>query len=227
MKGVTLLLKDKFKLFRKELGLKQQQIAEALNCGAGKIKNIEVGATASISYADAKLLEKKYRISEQWLRFDIGDMFVEPTLEDFELLEDEFNNTISLPYFNDIKASAGTGCIAADSKKEYIKIPKVFLSNNSNYSSFEILTVHGDSMESTFYDNDLIIIDKDKKDLINGKIFIVYYEDELFVKRVFRMPQNKIILKSDNIYYPDIEVVSDNFKIIGQVVKALNFKNLS
>ena len=40
------------------------------------------------------------------------------------------------------------------------------------------------------------------------------------------MPQNKIILKSDNIYYPDIDVVSDNFKIIGQVIKALNFKNL-
>ena len=81
-------------------------------------------------------------------------------------------------------------------------------------------------METTFYDNDLIIIDKDKKELVNGKIFIVLYEDELYVKRVFKMPQNKIILKSDNIYYPDIEVISDNFKIIGQVIKALNFKNL-
>jgi phage repressor protein C with HTH and peptisase S24 domain len=95
-----------------------------------------------------------------------------------------------------------------------------------DYSSLEILSVHGDSMESTFYDNDLIIIDKSKKDFINGKIFIVLYDDELYVKRIFKLPQNRIILKSDNKYYPDIEVISDNFKIIGQVVKALNFKNL-
>lgn len=219
-----MLLKDKFKHIRKELGLNQQQLADIFGCKIGKIKQIETGKTATISYADAKLLERKHRISEQWIRFDIGEMYIEPTLEDFEQLEDEFNNTISLPFYNDIKASAGTGCIAADSKIEYIKIPRKLLPNN--YSNCEILTVHGDSMESTFYDNDLIIIDKDKRELINGKIFIVIYEDELYVKRVFKMPQNKIILKSDNIYYPDIEVMSDNFKIIGQVIKALNFKNL-
>ena len=222
-----MLLKEKLKFIRKELGLNQQNLADVLGCKIGKIKQIETGKTATISYADAKLLEKKYRINEQWLRFDIGDMFNGPTIEDFEELEQEFcnnQNTISLPFYNDIKASAGTGCVAEDSKKEYIKIPRAFLPNN--HSSLEVLSVHGDSMESTFYDNDLIIIDKDKKELINGKIFIVRYEDELYVKRVFKMPQNKIILKSDNIYYPDIDVVSDNFKIIGQVIKALNFKNL-
>lgn len=222
-----MLLKDRLRLIRKTLGLNQQNLADSLGCKIGKIKQIETGKTATISYADAKLLEKKYRINEQWLRFNNGDMFIEPTLEDFEELEDEFKNnqsTIQLPYYNDIKASAGSGCIANDSKKEYIKIPKIFLPNN--HSSLEILSVHGDSMENTFYDNDLIIIDKDKKTLENGKIFIVLYDDELYVKRVFKMPQNKIILKSDNRYYPDIEVVSDNFKILGQVIRALNFKNL-
>ncbi len=222
-----MLLKDKFKHIRKELGLNQQQLADVFGCKIGKVKQIETGKTATISYADAKLLERKYKISEQWIRFNIGDMFIGPTIEDFEEIENDFNNnqnTISLPFYNDIKASAGTGCIAAESKKEFIKIPKMFLPNN--YFSLEVLSVHGDSMETTFYDNDLIIIDKDKKELINGKIFIVLYEDELYVKRVFKMPQNKIILKSDNMYYPDIEVMSDNFKIIGQVIKALNFKNL-
>ena len=211
-----MLLKDKLKEIRKTLGLNQQNIADVLGW-----------KTATISFADAKLLEKKYRINEQWLRFNIGDMFIGPSIEDFEEIENDFNNnqnTISLPFYNDIKASAGTGCIAAESKQEFIKIPKMFLPNN--YFSLEVLSVHGDSMETTFYDNDLIIIDKDKKELVNGKIFIVLYEDELYVKRVFKMPQNKIILKSDNMYYPDIEVVSDNFKIIGQVIKALNFKNL-
>jgi phage repressor protein C with HTH and peptisase S24 domain len=81
-------------------------------------------------------------------------------------------------------------------------------------------------MQPTFSNNDLIIIDKDKKHLSNGKIFVVLYENELYVKRVFKMPQNKIILKSDNMYYPDIEVVTDNFRLIAQVIKVLNFKDL-
>lgn len=221
-----MLLKEKVKFLRKTLGINQQNLADALGCKIGKIKQIETGKTATISHADAKLLEKKYKINEQWLRFNDSEMFVGPTIDDFDLLEEELNsqNTISIPFYTDIKASAGTGCIAAESCKEYIKIPKMFLPDD--YSSLEVLSVHGDSMESTFYDNDLIIIDKSKKDFINGKIFIVLYDDELYVKRMFKLPQNRIILKSDNKYYPDIEVISDNFKIIGQVVKALNFKNL-
>lgn len=221
-----MLLKDKVKFLRKTLGINQQNLADTLGCKIGKIKQIETGKTATISYADAKLLEKKYKINEQWLRFDDSEMFIGPTINDFDLLEEELNcqNTISIPFYTDIKVSAGTGCVAAESCKEYIKIPKMFLPDD--YSSLEILSVHGDSMESTFYDNDLIIIDKSKKDFINGKIFIVLYDDELYVKRMFRLPKDRIILKSDNQYYPDIEIVSDNFKIIGQVIKALNFKNL-
>ena len=57
-------LKDRMKLIRKELNLSQSEIAASLGCKTGKIKQIESGATVSISFADAKLLEKKYRINE-------------------------------------------------------------------------------------------------------------------------------------------------------------------
>ena len=58
-----MLLKDKLKEIRKTLGLNQQNIADVLGCKIGKIKQIETGKTATISFADAKLLEKKYRIA--------------------------------------------------------------------------------------------------------------------------------------------------------------------
>jgi len=223
-----MLLKDRMKYLRKELGLKQEDISNLLGCKVGKIKQIEAGKTATISYSDSKLIEKKYRVNEQWLRNGIGDFYAELSVDDFVELENEFSSnsaTVNLPYYKDIKASAGYGCIIDDNcKKEYIKIPKMLLPNS--YSVLEVVGVHGDSMEPTFYNDDLIVIDKDRKNIINGKIFIVFYENELYIKRVFVLPVGRIILKSDNSFYPDIEVSTDNFKIIGQVVTALNFKKL-
>lgn len=221
-----MLLKDKFKIFRKELNLSQSDVAETLCCKVGKIKQIESGKTASISYADAKILEKVYRINEQWLRNNAENMLIDVSIDEFNIINEEFtnSNTILLPYYEDIKASAGTGSILLDSDKSFIRIPKIILPNS--YDVLEVVSVYGDSMEPTFYDKDLIIIDRDRNAIINGKIFILIYEDELYVKRVFKMPNNKIILKSDNIFYPDIEIETDNFKIIGQVVTALNFKKL-
>lgn len=223
-----MLLKEKIKLIRKEFGLSQQELAIAIGSKVGKIKQIETGATATISYADAKLIESRFRISEQWLRFDIGEMYVELDLNDFDMIKNDFTNnkiSIKLPYYSDIKASAGTGCILNENENEFIQIPANLLSKN-NYSKLEVISVHGDSMQPTFNDNDLIVIDKNKKDIINGKVFIVFYENDLYIKRIFQMPKNKIIMKSDNMYYPDIEISNDNFQIIGQVIKALNFKSI-
>lgn len=220
-----MLLNERMKFIRKELGLTQEDISNLLGCKVGKIKQIEAGKTLSISFADAKLIEKKYRINELWLREGIGEIYKNIDTSDFILLEDEFSNssTVSLPYYTDIKASAGCGCLANDScNKDFIRIPKFLLPNN--HSVLDVVGVHGDSMEPTFCHEDLIIIDKDRHSLVNGKIFIVIYEDELYIKRVFMLPKNKIILSSDNKFYPDIEILGDNFKIIGQVVTAINFK---
>ena len=120
-----MLLKEKIKLIRKEFGLSQQELAIAIGSKVGKIKQIETGATATISYADAKLIESRFRISEQWLRFDIGEMYVELDLNDFDMIKNDFTNnkiSIKLPYYSDIKASAGTGCILNENENEFIRI---------------------------------------------------------------------------------------------------------
>lgn len=211
-----MLLKEKIKLIRKELKLKQQDLSDTLSCGVGKIKQIESGATASMSYSDAKLLEAKYKISEEWLRQNKGGMFIEP------IIEDSINeNLISLPYVKDIRLILSTENLS----KEYIKIPSDLFLDKKN-ALLEVSSFYGDSMQPTFFNGDLIIIDKNKKEFLDGKIFVLLYEDGLYIKRIFRMPQNKVILKSDNIHYPDIEVSKDDFRLLGQIIKVISFKNL-
>jgi HlyD family secretion protein len=49
---------------------------------------------------------------------------------------------------------------------------------------------------------------------------------KLYVKRIFRMPKNRVILKCDNLNYPDINIDINELDIIAQVVYSINFKNL-
>lgn len=40
------------------------------------------------------------------------------------------------------------------------------------------------------------------------------------------MPKNRVILKCDNLNYPDINIDINELDIIAQVVYSINFKNL-
>lgn len=210
--------------------LTQQDIANIINNGkTGKIKQIEAGVTQSISYDDAKKIEEKYNISEQWLRFGKGKILKEKDelkeINDYEknLLLD--NNLVILPYYENIKASAGNGYINYDDKKAYIKIPfeLVPVSNKE----LEIIKVDGDSMEETISSGDFIFVNKKCIDAINGKIYLVRYEDELYIKRYFNI-NNEIILKSDNKFYPDIKPKpNEHLELCGKVVGRLNRKDLA
>ncbi len=223
-----MLLEERFKYFRKELGLSQKDIAQALSCTTGKIKQIERGITKSINYDDAKILENKYNIREQWLRFEKGKMLLTNTLsEKIEKYEDELklnDELITLPYYEDIKASAGNGYSNIETKKTFIKIPKTLVP--TFHKHLEIIKIDGDSMEKTIYNNDLIFVDKNDTEPKTGKVYIFLYENELFIKRYFKLP-NEIILRSDNSFYPDLKPQKhESLIVIGRVLSRLNIKEL-
>lgn len=47
-------------------------------------------------------------------------------------------------------------------------------------------TVHGQSMEPTLYDGDLVVINVDDRTPKDGEVFAARYEDEMVLKRLFR-----------------------------------------
>lgn len=218
-------LKDRMKLIRKELNLSQSEIAASLGCKTGKIKQIESGATVSISFADAKLLEKKYRINEKWLRFGSEKMFIDVGIDDFLSLENEFINkdNIMLSYYENINDVFNIDNNLIDTKK-MIVIPN--LHNIKNHEKLIALNIDNNSMENTFFKNDIAIIDLNDKDIIDSKIYIIYYENEFYIKRLFKIPKDKIILKSDNSFYPDIQLSYKDFTILGRIVYSINIKEL-
>ena len=121
-------------------------------------------------------------------------------------------------------ASAGTG------KMNFCDIGETVEVDDQNFNSRVFaMEVEGDSMEPEILEGSIIIIDPDRKewDDIKGKIALVGYYDEIFVKRVNLNNNGRIILlESINPKYPPITILSEdieNFKCYGKVI-AVEYK---
>jgi phage repressor protein C with HTH and peptisase S24 domain len=148
------------------------------------------------------------------------------SLHDLSLIAHTLSDkSLTIPFYEDIKASAGTGCTNDECELQYINlIPNMLPVKNTK--NIEAILVSGDSMTGTINDNDVIFIDKNQTTPQNGKIFVILMCGEVYVKRVFIDPiTKKLILKSDNALFPQFEA-SEDCKIIGRVVANMSIKEL-
>ncbi|MEA2017795.1 MAG: LexA family transcriptional regulator [Campylobacterota bacterium] len=224
-------LADRIKHIRDTFNLTQPQLSELAECTSeGVIKGIEQGKTATIKTKYSIPISNKLGINREWIERGIGMMrnSHEEIINTMEIVESALNpNIISIKYYEDIRASAGIGCINDECIPAYIQLIPTILPLSSKSNNIEAIKVYGDSMTGTIQDNDIIFIDKNKSQVLNGKIYVVYMCDEVYVKRIFKDPKTKsLILKSDNPIYPQFEVTCEDFKIIGQVIANMNIKEL-
>ena len=125
-------------------------------------------------------------------------------------------NSFFVPILNQ-ELSAGKGAILeeADVIKGLISVPPHLREYGRNLAG---LYVHGDSMEPTLYNGDLVICTSLGWDNEEG-LYAVRFNGKAYVKRI-QVAAGKIIIKSDNPKYESIEESSEseNFLIIGKVV---------
>ncbi|MDY4480262.1 MAG: S24 family peptidase [[Pasteurella] aerogenes] len=84
-----------------------------------------------------------------------------------------------------------------------------------------MFSVDGDSMYPTLKDGEEIVIDRSKKELREGRIFVLNHMGTMWVKRV-RVNYDSIELISDNNFYNPITITQDEaeqLNVIGQVVR--------
>ncbi len=76
-----------------------------------------------------------------------------------------------------------------------------------------------ESMQPTIKSKDKVLIDRSKTTIQDGKVFIIEVEGSFLIKRLQKLPGNKIKVISDNKEYESyILTADDNYKIIGQVL---------
>lgn len=124
----------------------------------------------------------------------------------------------------DVKASAGHGSlIHSEQIVDHLAFKKswVRLELGCAEKDLALITVKGDSMEPTLSPNDLILIDLRKNYVADNAVYVLQYDGSLLVKRIQRLMNGSVIIKSDNPEYKIEELSADQAKklnVLGVVV---------
>lgn len=193
------------------------------------LRNYEKGLSLPNSDVISKICTK-FNISPIWLLDGTGDMYCtntntlqEPaTLPQGISLADK--NLIFIPMV-EATLSAGGGSFETGADHQYLyPFKRDFLERKGNPKNMVLMRVAGDSMQPEILDNDMVLLDQSKKEIIPGRIFAVGFEDCIYLKRIDLLP-GKVILKSSNPEYPPVELdiredMSSLFRVIGKVLWA-------
>lgn len=129
---------------------------------------------------------------------------------------------------HDVAVSAGHGASAVEAghSAENLGFPSGWLRRQfGDPKRLRIVHVRGDSMSPTLGDEDLVMIDIDRRAPVDG-IFVLRLDDQLMVKRVHFPSARRILVTSDNRDYErwdrmfDLESDAnrDSLQLIGRVV---------
>lgn len=207
MKTLALTLK----MLREKKGLSMEQLAEKAKVSKGIIGEIERDKTRSTVKTLNKIADAlELTISE---KNDLDNAFLQKNTSDINVLSigDPIKMMV-IPVFSSV--AAGMGYIPDAEPIDFISIPEV---------SGECIgiRVDGDSMEPTFYNNDIVVIKKDiEVGLGEIGVFLNKHSGESLVKRL-KKRNGVFILESDNHIFKDIEIKSDEICCCGKVINVV------
>lgn len=211
------------KLLRQTLGLKQDEFGKKIGRTKSAISNYEAG-TRQIDNTTIKLICNVFNVNPDWLLNGTGEMFLDNTSR-----QQEVSDIISIPYYPEVSAAAGSGALVYDENSvKHLQISSAII-NISTGDNVCLINATGNSMQPVIDDRDLLLVDLTHKDFIDEGIYVVRLENTLLIKRLQKIP-NGIVLISDNPQYAPITLNSDNFNendaaIIGKVISII--KNLN
>ena len=218
-------------------GKTQQDLANFLGVDVKKIGRIERGETKTIKNNDLKLISNFLNIPIEYLldmNMSVSNVskssVSQPQNVSKSLTKQDLNvnksdsisshtntdDSIQIPIF-DVYASAGHGLINEEHIESYATFDKSFLRKNFGLTSFvelSIITSKGDSMIPTLPENCQLLIQKGLPR--EGQICVTRIDDELYIKRLQKLPRYKLI--SDNNRYDDIDLDGRDYEILGIVV---------
>lgn len=217
-------LRERIKAARNNLGITQDELAKYSGISIQNIKKLETKENTNPTnntlqkLAIALKVDSDYFVSQS--RKSVSQLSPNqekpvPQSKNFpQTLNDDI---VSIPFYEDIRASAGSGAYNEAETAEQLNFPKSFLRQYFGIISFNNLSIiigSGDSMFPTLPENCYLVIQQGN--VKEGEICVARIEDELYVKRLQKLPKLKLL--SDNKAYDPIELEGENFNIIGRVV---------
>lgn len=209
-------LADNLKIYRKQLGLTQKEMAERLNMNARTYASYERGER-DISTAALLNICSVLGISSDELLKGINSQEPAPQKPNGQLLDQ--SHIYMIPVYESV--SAGFGAYADDRVAGY---EPVYLSSEREAKETIAINVKGDSMYPKIEEGDLVVVHQQDY-FENGDIVVavVVGDGEGFVKRAFQS-SGKLSLESINPSYPPMTfsgVQVETVRIMGVVKKII------
>jgi phage repressor protein C with HTH and peptisase S24 domain len=153
---------------------------------------------------------------------------------EIEILNAEFKNNnqstqnedcVDIPVRGNLSASLGQGIEIVDETQTgvYSVSRKLMKDVGANPHDTDFIPCEGDSMFPTIEGGSLLMVDRSKKEVFDGKIYCVRLNGNLIAKRLQFIPPNSVKVISDNKekydpFYVDLSKTLDyDFEIIGEV----------
>ncbi len=128
-----------------------------------------------------------------------------------------------IKYFPEVSVSAGGGAYENEDNYEALEVPPYFinmLGGKENLKNIDAINVVGDSMEPTLNSDNIIFIDKGRKDGFKDGIYAFTTNHGLFVKRIQKRVDGHLDIISDNKDYPTQILNQTEINVLGKVVSS-------
>lgn len=153
---------------------------------------------------------------------DLEQAYLEKHTDD-ESEVSELEDFVLVPRY-DVQGSMGGGSIVhSEQIVDHLAFKTEWVHNQLRVSPSNLVLISavGDSMEPTLSDGDLLLIDKSEAQIREDAIYVLVVGDGLMVKRVQRLMDGTVIIKSDNAAYQD-QVLQrpevESLQVLGRVV---------
>jgi phage repressor protein C with HTH and peptisase S24 domain len=140
--------------------------------------------------------------------------------------EAAFNSTFVLIPVYDVEVSAGHGAVAygATEISNTLAFRKDWIASRGfTNKELHIVIARGDSMSPTINDGEYVLVNTIEKYPRDGHIYVIRNGDMIWVKRVQRLIESSLLLISDNVAYPPMQLnldTANDVEVIGKVVNS-------
>lgn len=187
-----------------------KDVAESLDLSQANFATMK--NRGKIPYSNILDFCARKKISINWLLYDQNPGSLVDTTDKYWI-----------KYFPSVSVSAGGGAYENDEDFESLEVPPYFinmLGGKENLKNIDAINVVGDSMEPTLNTDNIIFIDKTKKDVARDGIYAFTTTHGLFVKRIQRRVDGNLDIISDNKDYPSQILNKNELKILGKVISS-------
>ncbi len=211
---------DRFRAKRTELAVSQQAMAAKLGVSLATIQNYEAGKMPSAENLVA--ISQTFGCTTDWLLMGDGGYGCPKSLTNSVKEAAQADYGLILIKKVSARLSAGGGSFETeDNVTGLYAFREDWIRSKGRPDSLVLMDVSGESMHPLIENSDTVLINTAKNALIDGKIYAVAVEEQVFVKEYLR-EVSVHLFRSVNERYPVLRIdpqdESINWKVIGQVI---------